>query len=57
MNPTDLQAAFDDGLRTGLFIGSLITGLLATVLWLARNTIQGRLNKLPMGDDWTEGKL
>jgi len=57
VNPTDLQAAFDDGLRTGLFIGSLITGLLATVLWLARNTIQGRLNKLPMGDDWTEGKL
>lgn len=53
----ELQTAFDDGLVTGLWVGSLLTGLLATVLWLARNAIQGRINKLPVGDDWTEGKL
>ena len=40
---------------TGMIAGSLITGVVATMLWLLRNRVQGRINKLPVNEDWPEG--
>lgn len=54
MTALDPNPAFDSGLQCGLFLGALLTGYGALLLWQLRDAIQGRLNKPPIREDWPE---
>jgi len=56
MTALEHNPAFDSGLICGLFLGSLITGYGALLLWQLRDAIQGRMNRLPVREDWPEDK-
>lgn len=52
----DPNPAFDSGLQCGLFLGSLITSYVALLLWQVRDEIQGRMNRMPVNEDWPEDR-
>lgn len=54
MTPLDPNPDFDSGLQCGLLLGSLITGCVALLLWHVRDAIQGRMNRMPVNEDWPE---
>ena len=54
MTAIDPNPVFDAGLQCGLFLGALLTGYVALLLWHIRDEIQGRMNRLPSHEDWPE---
>ena len=45
---------YDQALMHGFALGAIVTGALATGLWIVRDWLQGRIDDLPIREVWPE---